>query len=538
MLYELTHDTIAKQVFQKASTEARTRRKMERYIRERYQAFQERGTQLTQDDIDYVWPYMEVVNSSEEELAFLRTGRQRLRYLRRRRQLILLGVTAAFAILGLWANWQRQKAVEREAQNASMRIGLEASYELNGGQPARAFRLAEAVLDRADDEEAQRIALEVIKTVQATPLVRELAHEATITALQFDQSGNRILSAALNGEARVSSLAGDILARFTHDGGVVWGQWLGSKELLCLTEGHRFSRWQIDSQSEERFAAGGAVGAVALLDSTLLAVGAGDRIRIWSVEQAGTNLIQEIEAGAAVVDLVFLAQESSFELVSIDASGRAVRWGADGSLRTEYRNPRSAPIAGVSTDATATKLAFRTAAGDFLRDLNDQRLEENAAILFQAVQPLHSTFSVNNERNRLVSLSRDSNEVFVFNFKEDGGGLDMQYKPIGQARFATLSDDGRRFVAASTQQQTVVYILREQALEKNLDLFRFQNDMAWGVFAPNHAHFLSTSGNERALLWKFDPDFVDSKSAGTLAQVRRYYQHRLLPLAAPWHANN
>ena len=62
MDYELIHDTIAKQVFEKASTEARNRRKAEKYIPKRYEAYQQRGAKLTQDDIDsmYIWVYEKI----------------------------------------------------------------------------------------------------------------------------------------------------------------------------------------------------------------------------------------------------------------------------------------------------------------------------------------------------------------------------------------------------------------------------------------------------------------------------------------------
>ena len=44
--YELSHDSIARQVFEKASTEARKRRKVERFVQERYAAYRERGEQI------------------------------------------------------------------------------------------------------------------------------------------------------------------------------------------------------------------------------------------------------------------------------------------------------------------------------------------------------------------------------------------------------------------------------------------------------------------------------------------------------------
>ena len=49
MKYELIHDTITKQIFDIASLEARTRRKVEKYITERYEGHQLRNAKPTQD---------------------------------------------------------------------------------------------------------------------------------------------------------------------------------------------------------------------------------------------------------------------------------------------------------------------------------------------------------------------------------------------------------------------------------------------------------------------------------------------------------
>ena len=72
MGYELSHDTIAKQIFEKASVEARTRRKVEKFIRERHQAFQERSAPMTMEDIDFVQPYLDQINISESTYQLLK----------------------------------------------------------------------------------------------------------------------------------------------------------------------------------------------------------------------------------------------------------------------------------------------------------------------------------------------------------------------------------------------------------------------------------------------------------------------------------
>lgn len=113
--YELTHDTIARQVFDKASTEARTRRKVERYVRERYAALHERGAKLTQDDIDFVTPYLGQVNISSEEMAFVEQGRQDLTRKRRVTRILVGAIIALLLFLTVMAIANSLKATENEA---------------------------------------------------------------------------------------------------------------------------------------------------------------------------------------------------------------------------------------------------------------------------------------------------------------------------------------------------------------------------------------------------------------------------------------
>ena len=61
MKYEIIHDVIARQVSEKISSEARLRREIERDIRKAHQAYQTRGSQLSQEDYDYFRPYLDLV---------------------------------------------------------------------------------------------------------------------------------------------------------------------------------------------------------------------------------------------------------------------------------------------------------------------------------------------------------------------------------------------------------------------------------------------------------------------------------------------
>lgn len=110
MFFELSHDTIARQVYDKASTEARTRRKVERFIRERYEAYRERGAKLTQDDVDFVTPYLTQVNIDDAERDFVEYARRALRRKRRGLRLLIGLVLIVLFALTAWARIERNVA--------------------------------------------------------------------------------------------------------------------------------------------------------------------------------------------------------------------------------------------------------------------------------------------------------------------------------------------------------------------------------------------------------------------------------------------
>ena len=113
MKYELIHDTIARQISEKASTEARTRRKIEKQISERYGAYQERGAKLTQYDIEYFTPYLNQVNITAAEAAFIENEQ---RALKQARQRVRVGVIAAIGVLIAFSTWSylQVQALKRE----------------------------------------------------------------------------------------------------------------------------------------------------------------------------------------------------------------------------------------------------------------------------------------------------------------------------------------------------------------------------------------------------------------------------------------
>ena len=76
MKVELSHDSLAKKIYQLASNEDKTLLKMRAFVESRYAHFQENHIWLTQDDINYISPYLNQIQISTEEAAFIRRSRR------------------------------------------------------------------------------------------------------------------------------------------------------------------------------------------------------------------------------------------------------------------------------------------------------------------------------------------------------------------------------------------------------------------------------------------------------------------------------
>jgi WD40 repeat protein len=198
MGYELIHDTIAKQIFNKASTEAQTRRKVERYITERYQAHQDRKAKLTQDDLDYIGPYLGQVNITKDERTFLEKGKKALLRAKRRRQLLIAGVMAVLAVFLAIAlvQWNIANKNKAAAEISAQEANTAKEDAINSARIARENeREAERQKQLADQKADEALAAEA----RVTAALKEVTQAKN----QAEQSFRKAKSESLASRAQL-----------------------------------------------------------------------------------------------------------------------------------------------------------------------------------------------------------------------------------------------------------------------------------------------------------------------------------------------
>jgi len=195
MRFELSHDTIARQVFDKASGEAQARRKIEKYIRDRYAMFRERGSLLTRDDLDYIRPHLAAIDPAGEERTFIDTCERAFRQKRSRLRATVAGVIAILAASTVVSFALRHAARVQEALATSRQLIARTTNAMDDGILDLAALLGEEAALASPAAEARSPLLSWHLT---TTQVRGYLHRHTdaVSSVAFSPDGRTLASAS------------------------------------------------------------------------------------------------------------------------------------------------------------------------------------------------------------------------------------------------------------------------------------------------------------------------------------------------------
>lgn len=101
MKFEVTHDSIAKQVNEKASTNAKARKKAKALVDYALRRYQERSILLTQDELDQVRPFQSVISFDAKEEKLITESQKALRKSARRKFILNAVLVVSLLVLGI-----------------------------------------------------------------------------------------------------------------------------------------------------------------------------------------------------------------------------------------------------------------------------------------------------------------------------------------------------------------------------------------------------------------------------------------------------
>lgn len=125
MKIELSHDILARKIYEKSSAEDKMLLKIENLVRNGYERYQERNLLMSSEDYEYVFPALENLTITREERAFVDKSGRTIRRKQRTLNIIIMATIAILALFGGLASYQShlasEKAMQIQAQNNTLR---------------------------------------------------------------------------------------------------------------------------------------------------------------------------------------------------------------------------------------------------------------------------------------------------------------------------------------------------------------------------------------------------------------------------------
>ncbi len=147
MKYELNHDAVAKQIFEKASGDMKARRKVEQFVKDNYERYLSRQVLMTQEQLEEIRPLREALNLSAGEKDFIEKCENALKAAQKRRIAIVLSVMAILTVLASLALWQWRKLEQLKRISEPGRLALLAKQQLSAFNFNDAFNLTQEALE-------------------------------------------------------------------------------------------------------------------------------------------------------------------------------------------------------------------------------------------------------------------------------------------------------------------------------------------------------------------------------------------------------
>ncbi|MEM9545025.1 MAG: AAA family ATPase [Bacteroidota bacterium] len=206
--YEFTHDSLAIKTFEKLDAKERSLFEIESLIAQQYNSYSNRGILLDKDNLIYISPYLEDLNLSGEQKAFIQKSKKEISKKRKRNIAAIIGVIAALSILSLFLlffsrqNIKIAKTAERQTELLrEQKEKLEDALERADFQTLKAVE-SQKIAKKAQLEAEKNLLLADEKTLEAQA-EREKADEARkILAIQKRKTEDDLKVQIKNVESR------------------------------------------------------------------------------------------------------------------------------------------------------------------------------------------------------------------------------------------------------------------------------------------------------------------------------------------------
>jgi WD40 repeat protein len=533
MKYELTHDTIARQIYEQASDQLKARRRARLLVGRALERYRDRGVLLRQEDLDEVRPYEKSIHFSPAERQLIEASRRALAAAARRRRNIALGVIAALTLFLAIALWQWKAAAESAEAQRRMRLALQADRELNAGRPSVAFRLAQYAYSTKNDSSTQAVIDDVLRRLDNSRLYADLVHEGPVTRIGFGPGDSLLITASADGTIRLWDTLGWPRDTLHHRGPVTDFDLGSGGALLSASLDSTAGIWKMGG-AEHRSAAHPApvLSVDAHPTAPLLLTAAADRqVRLFNFEG---DLIESFAAEDTILTAQFSPDGNYFLIASpglvwvqgIKAGGRLIlpRFKVEREVRkASFVQSDETRLATVligkdrtlilNSDGEVDTTAFYTLLNNEIRD-------------YPAIEEVRFSHPIPGDTTKLLFITRDS-LILWWTAKEfdeqlrPSGNIDYRIHPKAGVTWAGFSGANRYVLSASQTNWAEFWDLREKRISH-----RLQCVIHKAAFSASDRWMLTGAGDHSAKLWRLHP----SGDRYQMEQLMKHFDARLRAL--------
>lgn len=203
MKIELSHDLLAKKIYDKASTEDKMLIKISNFIKNRFAYFKENNVLLSKDDLNYIRPYLSLITLEKHEIIFIQRSQQTISL---RRALVGALAIAIIFIIAHFMN-RTEKVKLKNQERLAKEVQKYKAIEKQAKQLSSALVKSREGLDTT--KEALRLALLKLQTQNDTLVYSYAAYK-----VKQDYSKDQILrDLHIAQSSKLSELAASIIKK-------------------------------------------------------------------------------------------------------------------------------------------------------------------------------------------------------------------------------------------------------------------------------------------------------------------------------------
>jgi WD40 repeat protein len=545
-LYEIAHDSLAKQVNAKRSDEEIAILEVQRLIKSQVAVKIEAREFFTEKQLLFIEPYLKKFKLSEEELDWISKSRDHLQKQKesdkkkhdeeltktRKRLFVVSGlmVVASLALsfavyFGFNANKQTKIAKANYLISEAKSI---VSYD-----PTLALRLAEQAIVMVSNQKNKATALEIyaennfykivgrldslisptaispdgktVLTGSADGIVRLWGvngkdilefkgHTAEITSVAFSSDGKTILSGSADNTARIWDLNGNTIQKLTgHTKGVTSVAFSNDGETILTGSADSTARlWGINGNYKREFTGNeNIVTCVAFSpDGKKVFTGSDFNGLLWDLENGGNVKF----IGHKIASVAFSPDGNTILTAGSD-NNIAILWNLDASIEQRFFG-HTAKVYSIAFSPDGKKIVT----GSF----------DNSAILWELDGEIIQEFKGHTNRITSVAFSPDRKSILTVSMDQSvrlwelkGTVINEFQNFTGEITSVAISPDGEKILTGSADSIAILWELKGNMIKK----FTGHTSGVTSVsFSPDGEKILTGSNDNTARLWDLKTD--------------------------------